>query len=149
MLLLVLFSRGFFSLLFFFCLVSLLLFLLLAALRHLLGFSGLLLHVLALLWQAEERIANPFGDGDDIGVAFLVDLDLDALFAVDPGDDLAVLMRADDLGDIAQINIGIALTSYDQLGDLIDCGELVERADQIFDLALAQVAAGQIDVVLG
>ena len=129
-------------------LLLLLPFLLLAALRHFLGFAGLLLHVRTLLWQAEERAADPFGDGDDIGVAFLVDFDLDALAAVDPGDDLAVLVRAAYLGDIAQIHIGVALPRHDQLGDLIDGGELVERADQVFDLALAQIAAGQIDVVL-
>ena len=107
----------------------LLLFLLLAALGHFLGFAGLLLDVRALLWQAEERVANPFGDGDDVGVAFLVDLDFDALSAIDPGDDLAVLMRAKNLADVAQIHIGVAVPRHDQPGYLIDCGELVERAD--------------------
>ena len=71
----------------------------------------------------------PVGDGDDVGVGFLVNLDLDALAAVDPGDDLAVLVRAGNLGNVAQIHIGVALPRHDQLGDLIDGGELVERAD--------------------
>ena len=93
------------------------------------GFAGLPFHVLALLWQTKERVAHPFGHGDDIGVGFLVDLNLDALATVDPGDDLSVLVRAAYLGNVAQIHIGVALPRHDQLGDLLDGDKLVERAD--------------------
>ena len=88
------------------------------------------------------------GDDEDVGVGFLEDLDFDALLAVDAGDDLAVLVEAADAADVAETDVDVALAADDEGADLLDGAEFVKGADEVFGLALAEGAAGEVDVAL-
>ncbi|MEN9813389.1 MAG: hypothetical protein RL479_2075, partial [Verrucomicrobiota bacterium] len=99
-------------------------------------------HILLLLRRAQQGLAHRFRHNQHVRVRLFVDLNLDALLAVDAGDDLAVLVEAGNRRDVPQAHIHAVLPAHDQLPDLLERTELVEGADQVLDLALVEAAAG-------
>ena len=96
---------------------------------------------------AEEGMAHGLGDDEDVGIGLLENFDFNALAAVDAGDDVAVFVEARDGGDVAEADIdGVVGARDDEGADFLDGFKFVEGADDVFGLALAEVAAGHVDV---
>ncbi len=96
-----------------------------------------------------ETRAYALGHRDGVGVSFLVDGDLHALLAVDARDDLALLPAALHGGDVRQRDAAARLGfEQDDVPDVFDVAQLVERANEKLGIAIAQAAARGVDVVL-
>jgi len=71
-----------------------------------------------------QLTGDPIDHGDGVGAALLVDGDLHRFLAVDPGDDLALLVAADDPGDVLETDDALAadnsqlLSYFAQLGNV-------------------------------
>ena len=82
-----------------------------------------------------------------VGVAFLVDGELDALIAVQPRDGGAVLVAAFDARDVFQVH-GLAVDIGDhRVRHVVERVELVDGAHQEALRALFEPAAGQVHVL--
>ena len=88
----------------------------------------------------------PLRELHGVGVAFLVDGELDALIAVEASDGGAILVAAVDARDVLQID-GLAVDIGDDgVGHVFERVELVDGAYQEALRALFQPAAGEVDV---
>ena len=115
--------------------------------RPRIAFAGLLLG-LGFIGVAVDPVADPLGDLDDVGVGLLEDLDLDALGLADAGDDLAVRHIAPHVGDVGQTHDGAAGPGNDELAELVQGAEFTHGPDQVFEAAIVELAAGEVDVFL-
>ena len=96
-----------------------------------------------------QPIGDGIGHGHRVGVGRPVDRRFDAFLAVDAGDDLAFLVAAEDLGHAAQRDQNVAPPVDDDVPDLLDGFELVDRPDEVLAVLLFQDPGREIDVFLG
>jgi hypothetical protein len=99
---------------------------------------------------AERLDAGRESDGEPhgVGVALLVDRELDRFTAVDARDRLAILVTVADGRHVAQINRPAVAGGEDRVRHLLDGLELVQRPDQEALGTLLEAATGQVDVLL-
>ena len=88
-------------------------------------------------------------DLDGVGVAFLEDRDLDALAAVNAGDEVALAMAAEDATDVLELDRRAVNLADDDFADLVDALEFVEGPDEELGFAVLEHSAGQVDVFRG
>ncbi len=81
-----------------------------------------------------------------VGIALLVDGELDRLAALHAGDGLAFLVAVRHGGDVAQVNRLSVDRGNDGAGHLLDALELIERAHQETLCALLEASAGEVHV---
>jgi hypothetical protein len=113
----------------------------------LLGSPGEARDVGLLLRRAEQARAHGLAQVDEVGARFLEDLDEHCGRPVDARDDLLLLRLPTDLGDLAQVDVRVAPPRDDDLADLVDLAELVERAHEVLGLSLLEDAGGGIEVL--
>jgi hypothetical protein len=103
-------------------------------------------------WRGRFHLAHqclhPLRQGDDIGVRFLEDFDLDALAAIGTGDDLPFAMRALCAADVSHTHFAPFERGDDRVFDLRQIFELVQRAHEVLGPTLLDRAAGNVDVLL-
>ncbi len=108
---------------------------------------------LLLLWlvriELAQLVPDPLGQGDDVGVGLLEEVDLDALARVGAGEDLALLVATPDLAEVADPDLAPFERGDDGVADLLEVLVLVERADHVLGPPLGERAAGEVDVLLG
>ena len=116
--------------------------------------SGLVIDQLELaaarqrLGELFDALADPRGELHRVGVALLVDGELDGLASVDSRDRLAVLVAARHGRDIAQVDGPTLHVGDDCVRHLLHGREFVEGAHQEALGALLEAAAGEVDVLL-
>ncbi len=93
-----------------------------------------------------DPLADHLGDGHRVGVALLVERDLDALLPVDARDLLALLRAHPHHGHVFQTDDPALVLLDDEVGDLLHRVELVHRADQELAVLASQRAAGEVHV---
>ena len=86
---------------------------------------------------------------DGIGVAFLKDRDLDALAAVNAGDEVALAVAAEDAPHVLELDRRAIDLADDDLPDLVYALELVEGPDEELGFAVLEHPAGQVDIFRG
>src|SRR5438093_1158327 len=100
-----------------------------------------------------RQVLSPAPDGSRhrhrVGVAFLVDRDLDRLGAVDPRRDLGILGPAPHPGHVREPYHAPLARRQDDVADLGGVEKLVGGAHQVLRPALRERAARQVDVLLG
>ena len=94
--------------------------------------------------MAEEALMDGVGDGDEVGVAIFEDGDLDGGRAVETCDDLDGPELAGDGGDVADADRRGAGAER-EVGEFGGRGDLVDRADEVVDAFVAELAAGYVD----
>ena len=98
--------------------------------------------------RGADRGAHGFSDGDDVGVGFLVDIDLDTFAAMGAGDHVAIALRAHHLGDVADAHLPAVNPEQNGLGDFVEVGVFVEGPDHVFGAPFFESATGDVDVFL-
>ena len=99
--------------------------------------------------QGRHDVQDTAGHGHGVRAALLVDRDLDTLLAVDAGDHLAFAAAPVDPGYVPQTHDGALGAVDDDLAHFLGPQQFVDRPHQVFGLAVAQPATGQIHVLLG
>ena len=105
------------------------------------------LHVGQLFRCAEQTVPYPLRRGDDIRVGFLEDIDFHTLHAVDAGDDLSILVAANNVAHVSQPDIRAVFLSDNEIADFVHRPELVEGAHHVLGLAVQKTAPGEVDVL--
>ena len=88
------------------------------------------------------------GNADRVGIAFLVDRELDRLAPVDAHDAFAFLVALRDRRDVLQANRHVAVDLDQELAHLVEVLELVDRAHEKALAAFVDAAAGGVDVLV-
>ena len=118
------------------------------------SFSAVLLRLRLLLGrgrlrvEVSEPLLDPLGQGHDVGVGLLEDLELDALAAVGAGGDLPFLVRPHDLAEVPHPDLATLAGGHDRVLHLPEVLELVEGADHVLGATLGEGPAGDVDVLL-
>ena len=100
----------------------------------------------SVLLERFELVGDAMRELHGVGVAFLVDGELDALVAVEAGDGGAVLVAALDARDVLQVDRLAVDVGDDGVRHVLERVELVDGAYQEALRALFQPAAGEVDV---
>ncbi len=95
-----------------------------------------------------DLCVDGLGDADRIGVAFLVDRELDRLAAVDAHDAFAFLVALRDGRDVLEAHRHVAVDLDQELAHLVEILELVDRAHEKALAAFVDAAAGGVDVLV-
>ncbi len=98
--------------------------------------------------EVAQAVLDPPGEGDDVGVGLLEDLELDALPPVGAGGDLPLLVRPHDLTKIPDPDLATLAGGHDRVLHLLEVLVLVEGADHVLGAPLGEGPAGDVDVLL-
>ncbi len=92
--------------------------------------------------------AHRLGHADGVGVAFLVDGQLDRLAAIDAHDAFALLVALAHLGNVLETDRHAGVDADHEVADLVERTELVDRAHEEALAALVDAAARGVDVLV-
>jgi len=91
---------------------------------------------------------DPLGQGHDVGVRLLVDVDLDAGAAVGAGEDLPLLVRPHHVRHVLDPHLPPLDAGQHRLFHLAQVLVLVQGAHHVLGAPLLDGAAGHVDVLL-
>ena len=99
----------------------------------------------------ERRLADqrpdPPGHIDHVGVGLLVDVDLHAHLTIGVGEHLAVALAVHHLAKVFHADLAAVAAEDDCVRDFVESLVFVDGADHVFRAALADTAAGGVDVL--
>ncbi len=95
-----------------------------------------------------EALSDPAGDLHRVRVPLLVDMELDRRHALHPDPHLAVIGPADDAAQVPDTDHAGLGVAHDRLRDRIEVLKLVHGAEPVGGVAIAQLSAGAVDVLL-
>ena len=99
--------------------------------------------------QVVETLCHRVRNSDRVRASLLVDRYLDTLLAIDPRDDLALLVALVDLRHILQPDDRTLRTVDHHRVQVLGPHKLIDRPHKELGLTLAQPTASEVDVLLG